>query len=88
MQNQKNQQINIKLFWLVIVSTSLILMTLMVGCAGPHKGKGINVLNVDSLPKIEYSIYIIDSCEYIVFHNGNASWGSHKGNCKNPIHNR
>jgi hypothetical protein len=25
---------------------------------------------------------IIDSCEYIYVSYGNASWGSHKGNCK------
>jgi hypothetical protein len=28
------------------------------------------------------SLIIIDSCEYVVVHQGNASWGSHKGNCK------
>jgi hypothetical protein len=27
-------------------------------------------------------VYEIDSCEYIYFPNGNASWGAHKGNCK------
>lgn len=30
--------------------------------------------------KIE--IVVIDSCEYLYVSNGNASWGSHKGNCK------
>lgn len=76
-----------RLFWtlLFLISASIILM--IVGCAGPRKGKELHILNVDSLPNIEYSIYIIDSCEYIVFHNGNATWGSHKGNCKNSIHN-
>lgn len=24
----------------------------------------------------------VDGCEYIYISNGNASWGSHKGNCK------
>lgn len=27
-------------------------------------------------------VTIIDSCEYVYFPNGNASWGTHKGNCK------
>lgn len=27
-------------------------------------------------------VLIIDSCEYIKIKGGNASWGSHKGNCK------
>ena len=30
--------------------------------------------------KIE--IVVINSCEYLYVSNGNASWGSHKGNCK------
>jgi hypothetical protein len=29
-----------------------------------------------------------EGCEYIVIDNGNATWGSHKGNCNNPIHYR
>lgn len=29
---------------------------------------------------------VFDSCQYVYFQNGNASWGSHKGNCNNPIH--
>ena len=31
---------------------------------------------------IGVEIVTIDSCEYIKVNNGNASWGSHKGNCK------
>jgi prepilin-type N-terminal cleavage/methylation domain-containing protein len=27
-----------------------------------------------------------DGCQYVFFFMGNASWGSHKGNCNNPIH--
>lgn len=30
-----------------------------------------------------YVVTVIDNCEYIVFKCGTASWGSHKGNCKN-----
>jgi len=29
-----------------------------------------------------------DSCEYIYVSGGNAGWGTHKGNCKNPIHHK
>ena len=32
-------------------------------------------------------IYEIDGCEYIVRENGNATWGSHKGNCKQCVKN-
>jgi hypothetical protein len=34
----------------------------------------------------DYSIYTLDGCEYVRFGRGNYSWGSHKGNCSNPIH--
>jgi hypothetical protein len=33
-----------------------------------------------------YQIYILDGCEYIQIGYGSSRWGSHKGNCKNPIH--
>ena len=32
--------------------------------------------------------YTYESCEYIVVELGSSKWGSHKGNCKNPIHNK
>lgn len=60
---------------------------MVTGCVPENEKKEVKVFDVNEL-NTEYSIYIIDSCEYIVFHNGNATWGSHKGNCKNPIHNR
>jgi len=33
-----------------------------------------------------YKIYTLEGCEYVVIGYGNSRWGSHKGNCKNPIH--
>jgi hypothetical protein len=30
--------------------------------------------------------YTYDGCEYIKVGYGKSIWGSHKGNCKNPIH--
>lgn len=35
-------------------------------------------LNVDG--------YTYEGCEYIVVGPAGKTWGSHKGNCKNPIH--
>lgn len=37
-----------------------------------------------------YQIYILEGCEYIVVSPGNShfTWGTHKGNCKNPIHDK
>lgn len=34
-----------------------------------------------------YKVYTLEGCEYIVVGYGNTRWGSHKGNCKNPVHN-
>ena len=80
-----DRKVMIRLFWTIIVIVSLSIMTLMVGCTSRQKEKEINVYNIDTL-ETEYSIYIIDSCEYIVFYGGSSSWGTHKGNCKNPKH--
>ncbi len=33
-----------------------------------------------------YRVYTLEGCEYIVVGSGRSQWGSHKGNCKNPIH--
>lgn len=35
-----------------------------------------------------YRTYTLEGCEYIVIGVGKDRWGSHKGNCKNPIHNK
>lgn len=34
------------------------------------------------------NIQEIDGCEYIVSENGYGNIVSHKGNCKNPFHNK
>jgi len=34
-----------------------------------------------------YRVYELNQCEYIVVNYGNQQWGSHKGDCKNPVHN-
>ena len=34
----------------------------------------------------QYEIYMLEGCEYIVIGSGSHRWGSHKGNCNNPIH--
>lgn len=33
-----------------------------------------------------YKTYSLEGCEYIVVGFGHNRWGSHKGNCSNPIH--
>lgn len=34
------------------------------------------------------SEFTYEGCEYIKVGYGNSIWGSHKGNCKNPIHKK
>lgn len=34
----------------------------------------------------QYRVFTLEGCEYIKVDVGNTTWGSHKGNCKNPIH--
>lgn len=49
----------------------------------PHK------MELDSTSKYydqNYRTYNLEGCEYIVVGAGRSQWGSHKGNCKNPIH--
>jgi hypothetical protein len=78
----------LRLFWAIIVIVSLSIMTMMLeSCSEPKGHKETKVYNIDTLDT-DYVIYVIDSCEYIVFYSGSSTWGSHKGNCSNPIHNR
>jgi len=35
-----------------------------------------------------YKVYTLEGCEYILVGGGNGQWGSHKGNCKNRIHQK
>ena len=82
-----SQKTMLRLFWTIVFIISMMIMTMMVGCASGTKDKEVKVYNIDTL-NTDYVIYVIDSCEYIVFYSGNSTWGSHKGNCSNPIHNR
>jgi hypothetical protein len=81
-----DRKVMLRLFWTIVFIISMMIMTMMVGCSGRQKQKEVGVYNVDTLPHINYSIYIIDSCEYVIFYGGSSTWGSHKGNCNNPKH--
>jgi hypothetical protein len=35
-----------------------------------------------------YRVYTLEGCEYVAIGVGDRQWGSHKGNCKNPIHTK
>lgn len=63
--------------FLILFIIPVVLMSLN-SCNPSPKEKVIEVTN--------YDIYTLDECEYVRFEHGNFSWGSHKGNCSNPIH--
>lgn len=49
----------------------------------PHK---MELDNTSRYWDQNYRVYTLEGCEYIVCGIGKTQWGSHKGNCKNPIH--
>lgn len=53
----------------------------------PHKME-LELDNTSRYWDQNYRVYTLEGCEYIVGGVGKTQWGSHKGNCKNPIHNQ
>jgi hypothetical protein len=73
--------------------TSIVLLLSVVGIVLILRYESQYQQNKDPLPKEppvkelqEYRIFTLDGCEYLVVGVGQARWGSHKGDCKNPIH--
>lgn len=75
-----------------IIVVGLILLS---GCKEPNKEP--NKASIQNIPENvldnnsenydqQYKIYTYEGCEYIVVGVGTNKWGSHKGNCINPIH--
>ena len=68
-----------------------LLLTLVIGltigsCSEPNvERKNTGMIYSDKGHQIQE--IIIDGCQYIGQFDGyNTDWGSHKGNCNNPIH--
>ena len=63
---------------------------LMFGCnENTNQSSTEHSLELDSTSRFydqNYKVYTLEGCEYIVVGIGKYQWGSHKGNCKNPIH--
>lgn len=70
--NKKTKQFSITLLIAVLLSVCFY------GCETNVKSETTK----DLIDGVEVEIVTIDSCEYIHIRGGNASWGSHKGNCK------
>ena len=75
-----------------IITTSLILILLNACQSEQERQQSIKdtqstVLDSTSTDyRKQFTIYTLDSCQYVVVGMGNSRWGSHKGDCTNPIH--
>jgi hypothetical protein len=70
---------------LAYLSLSILFLTVFFSACNQKsvENKEPKVLTEDYV-----NVVIYDSCEYIVVGSGSHKWGSHKGNCKNSIHNK
>jgi hypothetical protein len=75
----------------VIASVSLTIIFLallsrLISCTE----RNVNIQKTEYVIWDEHKLYIVvvDSCEYLYGPWGNASVLTHKGNCKNPIHQK
>jgi hypothetical protein len=66
----------------------LYLMTSCESKSSKDKVENPNELSINAKSENETITgeYTYQGCEYIVVGNYYGKWGSHKGNCKNPIH--
>lgn len=62
---------------------TLILILALFSCEGAPNEEGRVLLEESRVKVYEY-----EGCEYIRVGVGHSTWGSHKGNCSNPIHKR
>ena len=74
---------------LIVVSLSLLSVTSCSEHSSGTKAPSQSRLVLDTTSLYydqNYEVYNLDGCEYIKIGYGKYSWGSHKGNCKNAIH--
>ena len=77
-----------------IITTSLILILLNACQSEQERQQSIKDTQSTALDSTstdyrkQFTIYTLDSCQYVVVspRNSNYTWGSHKGDCTNPIH--
>jgi hypothetical protein len=87
----RNKQIRLNIILMVIFGS---LMLLLMNSCGLDEDRGPKApeskrMELDSTSMYldqNYKVYTLEGCEYIVVGYSQLRWGSHKGNCKNPIH--
>ena len=79
---------------LIIVILAALVIFMVTSCKpedshSPFRDTSAHRYELDSTSQYndrDYRVYTLEGCEYILVGQGNFQWGSHKGNCKNPIH--
>lgn len=72
-----------------LISILFIISLISCGPSNQNREPHSNQLKKDSpYYDQQYEIYELEGCEYIVVNFGQYKWGSHKGNCKNKIHQK
>ena len=77
-----------------IAYLSLFILFLTLGFSACDENNGQKAplskrMELDSTSRYSdqnYKVYTLEGCDYVVVGYGKDRWGSHKGNCKNPIH--
>ena len=79
----------------LLVLTIVLFAAIIIPATRKIKANAERVKNDMGSPKTQILDAIVrgniveityDGCQYVFFGNGYSSWGSHKGNCNNPIH--
>jgi hypothetical protein len=71
----------------ILILTILLFRSCVIEDSNSKKHTPVRYLDKSSkYCNQQYDVYLLDGCEYIVVDAGSRQWGSHKGDCKNPIH--
>jgi hypothetical protein len=76
---------------MILTSLSIFMLTSCVEGVTVSTKPDSNRTELDNTSEYydqHYKVYTFEGCEYIVINSGSSRWGSHKGNCKNPIHQK
>ena len=75
--------------YILLILTSILLLSCQSEEERQERIKANQSKMLDSTSTDNYKqfkIYTLDSCQYVVVGYGDYRWGSHKGDCTNPIH--
>lgn len=91
MMTEKETKSNKALALIGLIVFLLMVVMILASCNDTSKPDKLPSNELDSNSKYcnqRFEVYTLDGCEYIVVSPGNShfTWGSHKGDCKNPIH--